>query len=371
MEFSSGIKQKAQKCIVYGPEGIGKSSFAAKFPQPVFIDTEDSTWSLDVKRTPKPTSWAMLMEQIKWFKANPGACQTLIIDTTDWAEMLCIADICATKKVSGIEDIGYGRGYVYLAEEFGRLLNQLNELIELGINVVMTAHATVRKFELPDELGSFDKWELKLQKKTGPMVKEWADLVLFCNYKTYVVNTDGQGAEKGTNKAQGGKRVMYTTHHPCWDAKNRQDLPDMLDFDYKEIAFMFPTREIKAPTQTTTQQPADPVPPSAPATPSQPFDQAVGWNDVGTEVGRERRDGTVDWNIPKPLLDLMKPNNVTPAEIQWVVAHKGNGGRGYYPEDMPISKYDPAFIEGVLIAAWPKIYAFIEEKRQTEDEIPF
>lgn len=67
---------------------------------------------------------------------------------------------------------------------------------------------------------------MKLTKQTAPMVKEWADMVLFCNYKTFAVNVDGQGAQKGKNKAQGGKRVMYTTHHSCWDAKNRYGLAD-------------------------------------------------------------------------------------------------------------------------------------------------
>ena len=87
--------------------------------------------------------------------------------------------------------------------------------------MVLTAHAQIKKFEQPDELGAYDRWELKLEKKTAPLTKEWADMVLFANYKTMVVNVDNQGAAKGKNKAQGGQRVMFTTHHPAWDAKNR------------------------------------------------------------------------------------------------------------------------------------------------------
>ena len=60
-------------------------------------------------------------------------------------------------------------------------------------------------------------------------------MVLFANYKTFVVNVDGQGAQKGKNKAQGGKRVMYTAHHCCWDAKNRYGLPEELPFEYAGI----------------------------------------------------------------------------------------------------------------------------------------
>ena len=93
----------------------------------------------------------------------------------------------------------------------------------------------MRKFEQPDEMGAYDRWELKLSKQCSPLIKEWADMVLFCNYKTFVVNVDNKGVQKGTNKAQGGKRVMYTSHHPCWDAKNRDNLPDELSMEYEAI----------------------------------------------------------------------------------------------------------------------------------------
>ncbi|HRC67590.1 MAG TPA: ATP-binding protein, partial [Bacteroidales bacterium] len=218
MELVKGPIQRAQKICLYGVEGIGKSYFASKFPNPIFIDTEDGTSHMDVIRTPKPSSWTMLMSQVEYFRFHPSELDTLVIDTLDWAEQLCVEHICSKNKKDGLESFGYGRGYTYLAEEFGRLLNSLSDLVDLGINVMVVAHATMRKFEQPDELGAYDRWEMKLQKKTAPMVKEWADIVLFANYKTYVVNVDGQGAEKGTNKARGGKRVMYTTHHPCWDA---------------------------------------------------------------------------------------------------------------------------------------------------------
>ena len=201
MEITRGKIQAAQKVVVYGPEGIGKSTFASQFPEPLFIDTEGSTTHMDVARLPKPSSWTMLLEEVRYVINTPSLCKTLVIDTADWAETLCISEICARNHWSGIEDPGYGKGYVYLADEFGKLLNLLSELTERGINAVITAHAMMRKFEQPDELGAYDRWELKLQKKTAPLVKEWADMVLFANYKTLVINVDGKGAQKGKNKA--------------------------------------------------------------------------------------------------------------------------------------------------------------------------
>ena len=88
MEITRGKVQKAKKVVIYGPEGIGKSTFASRFPDPVFIDTEGSTNDMDVARLPRPTSWNMLFEAIEYIKNNPGVCKTLVIDTIDWAELL-------------------------------------------------------------------------------------------------------------------------------------------------------------------------------------------------------------------------------------------------------------------------------------------
>ena len=222
MRIITGKQAGALKTVIYGPEGIGKSTLAARFPKPLFIDTEGSTRHMDVARMEKPSSWTMLLEQVRYIRNTPGVCETLAIDTADWAEQLCIRSICASKEIGGIEDMGYGKGYVYLAEEFGKLLNLLEEVVERGCHVVLTAHAMMRKFEQPDEMGAYDRWELKLQKKTASLVKEWSDLLLFANYKTIAVATDEKGKKF---KAQGGRRVLYTAHHPCWDAKNRLDLP--------------------------------------------------------------------------------------------------------------------------------------------------
>lgn len=228
-EITSGVVSSAQKVVIYGPEGIGKSTFAAQFPDPVFIDTEGSTKKLNIRRFPKPTSWEMLKNEVKE-AMNGRLCKTLVIDTFDWAEQLCIETICSAHQKKGIEDFGYGNGYVYEKEEIGKFLNLLQEVVDSGINVVLTAHAQMRKFEQPDELGAYDRWELKLGKKTSsqisPLVKEWADMVLFANYKTYAVAVDKDGKKF---KAQ----VLGVTATPDrGDMKNLGSVFDSLAYEY-------------------------------------------------------------------------------------------------------------------------------------------
>ena len=386
MEIIKGKIARAKKVVVYGPEGIGKSTFASRFPDPVFIDTEGSTNHMDVSRLPRPSSWQMLSEEIAYVKAHPDICKTLVVDTIAWAEQLCVESICAKHNKSGIEDFGYGNGYVYTKEEFGRFLNSLEDVIEKGINVVLTAHAQLRKFEQPDEMGSYDRWELKLGKKTqsqtSPLVKEWADMLLFVNYKTYSVAVDDKGKK---HKAQGGKRVMYTNHHPCWDAKNRYGLEDGIDFDYAEIAHVInPGTEVKEKAKRDTEQkiaPAqkqlDPVTDIPDGVAEQmEFDtnpdtdsavKILEKNIPEVKVGNIPPGSVfkVSESIPKALRELMEDKLVSEEEIQKVVSQ-----RGYYPEATPITNYDPDFISGVLVGAWPQVYDMIKKLRENY-EVPF
>lgn len=374
MQVIKGKLSYAKKVVVYGPEGIGKSTFASQFPEPLFIDTEGSTKEMDVSRTPTPSSWEMLKEQVAYVIGHPDICRTLVVDTIDWAEHQCVEHVCAAHQKKGIEDFGFGNGYVYAKEEFGRFLNQLSDMVEKGIHVVLTAHAQIRKFEQPDELGAYDRWELKLGKKTtsqtSPLVKEWADMVLFANYKTYSVVVDDK---KDKHKAQGGKRVMYTSHHPCWDAKNRYGLPEEMEFEYSGIAHIFTgladvkgkmenkeviTGHAELGNDKTGKQ-------------NQAFQNApTALENLSDGPGQQKRETqpvtvAINENIPKELRELMLANNVGEWDIQNVVA-----ARGYYPSDTPIENYGKDFIQGVLVGAWPKVLHMVEEMKRTM-EIPF
>lgn len=350
MNISNGIIQSAQKIVIYGPEGIGKSTFASRFPDPLFSDTEGSTKRLDVRRFDRPQTSEMLVQQIEYVKAHPDICRTYVIDTADWLEKLCSKAVCSKYKKTGIEDFGYGKGYTYLNEEFGKILNLLEDVVSLGINVVLTAHAYMRKFEQPDEMGAYDRWELKLDKRNAPMLKEWADAVLFVNYKTVVEkNNDNK------YKATGGKRVMYTEHHPCWDAKNRYGLPEETDFDYSVIAPFIPGNENKVvPDPVTVAEP--------PKNESNPMAELDNIIDTEPETKPLQTVSAPPDGIPKELWELMQANDVSEEDIRLVVSQQG-----YFPYDTRIKDYGEDFINGWAIACWKDVLLAVARNK----DLPF
>lgn len=333
MNITKGKIKKALKLVVYGQEGVGKSTFASKFPEPVFIDTEGSTGQLDISRFDAPSSWEMLMQQVEYVRQHPDVCKTLVIDTADWAEKLCIRTVCDRAHKDGIEDFGYGKGYVYVAEEFGKLINKLTEVVNAGINVVVTAHAQMRKVEQPDEMGSYDRWELKLTKQCSPLLKEWADILLFANYKTVVVKSGDK------YKGQGGQqRIMYTSHTASWDAKNRYALADTLPFDFNEIAHLFAPQPVTAVKEAAEQ-------------PRPTLNEIV--EDMEANDIPVKAEETIPECVPKALADLMRARQLSVDDIRRVVA-----ARGYFPEDTPFENYPKDFVNGCLIGAFEQLYDF-------------
>lgn len=320
MQIETGIQNKPLSLLLYGVEGIGKSTLISNAPGVLFLDTENGTIRINTRRI-KIVTWEDLLNAVKYVNDNPTICKTLAIDTADWAEIKAIQYVCQKNRVASIENIPFGKGYSYVADEFANLLKQLNALKDKGINIVFIAHAKPRKFELPEEMGSYDRYEMKLSKQVAPLLKEWSDALLFCNYKIFVVTT-----ETNSKKAQGGKRVIYTTHSPTYDAKNRFGLKDELDLDFKEISHLFASNDV----------------PTAPAVEEAPKEEAI-----RPTVAK--------------VFDLLKAANIDEADLRKLVAAKG-----HYKEDVAIKDYSDDFITRWIIANWKKIQETINSNKEAK-----
>ena len=362
--ITRGTVAKPVKAVVYGVEGVGKTMFASQWPGAVFIDVEDGSGHYDVARLPRPTEWLGLIAEVE-AAAKMDEVGTLVIDTVDAAEALCTAHVLTVKKWKGIEDAGYGKGYTYLAEEFGKLLDALDAVVAAGKNVLVVAHAQIKRFAAPDEMGEYDRWELKLAKKDAPLVKEWCDLLLFANFKNdVVVSQDGK-----TVKASGGKkRVMHAAHAAAFDAKNRLGLPDEMPFEFEAIAG-------KVPTGVRAEAPADEEEARKGA---EAASDALGKLADMTAYAAKVADGDKDATPPefvevtepeiRQLHQLMADYQVNEAQLRTVVGEMGNNP---YEETTPIADYSMKFVKN-LLKHWESI---AEKAKKASDvygeDIPF
>lgn len=346
-EVQQTMQIEPMKVLIYGVEGIGKTTFASKFPDPIFIDTEGSTGFINARKLPNPTSWTMLLDELEDIKSEPRG-KTLIIDTLDWAERLAKKYLMDKNKWAAIDSTNYGSRYVALSDEIGKLLNKLTEIKDVGINVVLTAHAETKKHELPDEMGQYDKYTLKLEKRDAGLAKEWADMILFFNYKTTIISD----SKSNSKKATGGQRVMYTTHKPAWDAKNRLGLPDELPIDFEAIRELFEaktgmsTTQIKSESTQKTQTQQMPLPEEPPVIETEP-------EPVEAQAAPAFNE-EIPSSIPQSLADLMTVNHVTVDEVMQVI-YVG----GFMPQGTPLENV-PEELWGHLASNWDKVLNMLE-----------
>lgn len=227
----SGKQQKPPRILVYGTEGIGKSTLASCAQNPIWIGAEDGVSELDVTSFPEPESWVDVFDAVETLTLEEHDRQTLVLDTLDWLEPLCWAHVCASGKKDSIEDFGYGKGYVKALDEWRSLLARLDKLRSLrGMTVVLLAHSWIKPFANPAG-EDFDRYELRLNKAAAGLLKEWSDAVLFAAYEDFARKRD-MGKAKGVSS---GARVLHTQRSAAWDAKNRYSLPEQITLDWGEL----------------------------------------------------------------------------------------------------------------------------------------
>ena len=230
LKIERGVKSAPVRCVIHGVEGIGKTTLASQFPSPLILDTEDGSKRLDVARM-SIGDWMTLMSAMLDLGGEQHGFKTVVIDSIDWAETL-LREHLSKKLGKPVDELPYGRSFGVVAEGFQPLINAADQLVAKGMNVVLVGHSEVKRCTPPDLDEGYDRYEIKLTKKVAPIVKEWADLILFTNYKTRVI----EGSD-GRKKGRGGKeRIMYAERSAAWDAKNRYGLPAEMPMAIAELA---------------------------------------------------------------------------------------------------------------------------------------
>lgn len=229
--------------LCYGPDGVGKSTFGAKAPNPIFLGTEKGTANLDVARLPTPDSFKQVLQMIDELTREKHDFKTLVIDSIDWLEPMVWEQVCVDHNWKNIEDAGYGKGYVYAQKYWSDMISRLSALREKrSLNIIAIAHAQVKLAKDPQHQTEYDRYQLKLNEKAASLWREFVDSVLFANFEVFTKT------EKGKTKAFGdGARYIYTERRPGFDAKNRHGLPFQLPLEWDDFVSAMESEEPESP----------------------------------------------------------------------------------------------------------------------------
>lgn len=239
-KITTGRIKKSHLLVIHGPDGVGKSTFAADAPKPIFLGAEDGSNNLNVTRMPLLTDYQMFMRGLAELVNEKHDFQTVVVDTLDWLESLVFLDVCKEHNAKNIEDyavkaLGFAKGYLFALERWKEVMTLLTRLREeRSMNVICIAHTTIKKFEDPATPSGYERYQLKLRSSAGAdaaaLWREYVDNVLFANYLT---TTTSEDKKRGFGD---GTRVLYTERRPGWDAKNRLGLPFQLPLSWQDFA---------------------------------------------------------------------------------------------------------------------------------------
>lgn len=234
-----GKQSAPRRVMLYGVHGIGKSTWGAMSEKPIFIQTEDGLGEIDCHKFPFSDSYSEVMEAISHIYSGKHDYRTVVLDSLDWLERLIWVEVCNSRGVNSIGDIGYNKGYVFALDYWSKVLDGLSALRnERQMMVILTAHAQIERFQSP-MADTYDRYTPRLHKHASAMVQEWVDELLFACYRVETKQVD-EGFDRKRNRAVGeAERVIYTTEGPAHVAKNRLNLPPELPMDYRTYAQHF------------------------------------------------------------------------------------------------------------------------------------
>ena len=232
--IQTGRENKPPRLMVYGQEGVGKSTLGASAPDAIFVQTEDGLGEIDCRKFPLAQTFGDVIAALTALRDEDHNFRTVVIDSLDWLERLIFDEVCKEFGVRSIEkaDGGYGKGYVDALVHWRKVLAILDDLRnKRGMMVILLAHAKVERFEDPENM-AYDRYAPRLHKHAASLISEWVDAVMFATKRMRVSKDGDTRAIAAPIGADGGERILRTNGSPACVAKNRFGLPNEIPLSW-------------------------------------------------------------------------------------------------------------------------------------------
>lgn len=319
INIQKGKKSKPSRIALYAVEGIGKTTLAATFPNPLFLDTEGGSDYVEADSFPT-TSIEDLDAAVKYLTTESHEYETVVVDTLDYFEQVLGDNLCKARGWSDLSAPGYGEGPIALEAEMLKLLLKFDTVIAAGIHVVFVVHAIVKPFTDPSLGSSYDRFQMQLAKRSEPLVKGNVDHLLFVNYDTMVLEQKKDFGGTTKKGARGKERVCHTQRTAAFDAKCRADVPESFTLPEKgvfppQLAPLFaykrgesqqakPQAEHPKAAQEPAQTQSEPIAPVNPDTMDElaPIIEAAGGQDA-VDTWLESKGKTLDRALEDQIVD--------------------------------------------------------------------
>lgn len=216
--------------LVYGKSKIGKSELCSNSDSALFLATEPGLNALDVFQVSIQT-WEDLLNACGEIAQGDHSFKTIIIDTIDNAYKMCAEYICRKAKIEHESDLGYGKGWALVNNEFQRVLNKL---AFLPYGLFLVSHSQEKEIET--RTGKLTRIVPTLPDKARKIVLGMVDLILYCDIEV-TQGEDGKPAYR---------RVMRTKPSPNYEAGDRTGrLPEVIDLDFRKFVEAFTAGDSK------------------------------------------------------------------------------------------------------------------------------
>jgi len=216
------------RTLLYASDGLGKSTFGATAPKPIFIAAESGLAEIDATAYPQPQSLDDVFDAIDDLTKSAHEFRTLVIDTLDWVEPLIWRKVCMKNGWGTIDQLGtFGKGYGYALEEWRLLLSRLEALwAKRQMDILLLAHSTIKNFKNP-AAADYGRYVAAIRPDAYDLIKQWVGCVLF-GIDEDATTDPKKGRVKGVST---GRRILHTERRAAWDAKNRYGLPPSIPLE--------------------------------------------------------------------------------------------------------------------------------------------